>query len=141
VRVIIHWFILLPPDSIKNPCKLAEDSYKDILFGSQQRQSYFDNDPSNGLMMIGKMKNWEKNPNMQFNTTLMDFMRREYIKAKQQPSKISNFKTKSLNMWVEDNVWIPSDIWKQNDINFGAIVLAALKVDLENFKVCSYAGG
>jgi phage terminase large subunit-like protein len=62
-------------------------------------------------MMIGKMKNWEKNPNVQYNTTLMDFMRREYIKAKQQPSKIPNFKTKSLNMWVDgDNVWIPSDM-------------------------------
>jgi phage terminase large subunit-like protein len=89
-------------------------------------------------------KNWEKaNPNMQYNTTLMDFMRREYIKAKNQPSKIPNFKTKSLNMWVDgDNVWIPSDIWKQNDINFGRDrALERLTVDQNKFlQFGSYAG-
>jgi phage terminase large subunit-like protein len=46
--------------------------------------------------------NWIKaNPSAQYVTTLMDFMRRKYIKAKNQPSKIPNFKTKSLNMWVD----------------------------------------
>lgn len=107
--------------NLKSSCKLAEDSYKDILSGI--------NKDNHTLIMIHQMdpdddwqdeKNWQKaNPNMDHNTTLLDFMRREYTKAMNQPSKIPNFKTKSLNMWVDgDNVWIPSEIWKRNDINF-----------------------
>lgn len=107
--------------NLKSACKLAEDSYKDILKGL--------NKDDHTLIMIHQLDddddweneaNWEKaNPNMQYNTTLLDFMRREYIKAINQPSKIPNFKTKSLNMWVDgDNVWIPSEIWKKNDINY-----------------------
>jgi phage terminase large subunit-like protein len=131
--------------NLKSACKLAEDSYKDILLGL--------NEDNHTLIMIHQMdaeddwedeNNWEKaNPNVRFNSTLMDFMRREFIKAKNQPSKIPNFKTKSLNMWVDgDNVWIPSDIWKQNDINFGRDKkLEKLEVDIAKFKKFgSYAG-
>ena len=130
--------------NLKSACKLAEDSYKDILLGL--------NVDNHTLIMIHQMdaeddwedeNNWEKaNPNVLYNSTLMDFMRREFIKAKNQPSKIPNFKTKSLNMWVDgDNVWIPSDIWKQNDINFGRDKkLEKLKVDIAKFeKYSSYA--
>ena len=106
--------------NLKSACKLAEDSYKDIL-----KEINIDN---HTLIMIHQLdedddwedeSNWEKaNPNMKFNTTLLEFMRREYIKAQNQPSKIPNFKTKSLNMWVDgDNVWIPSEIWKKCDYN------------------------
>jgi phage terminase large subunit-like protein len=131
--------------NLKSACKLAEDSYKDILLGL--------NKDNHTLIMIHQLdpdddwedeNNWEKaNPNVLYNSTLMDFMRREYIKAKNQPSKIPNFKTKSLNMWVDgDNVWIPSDIWKRNDINFGRDKKAPrLKVDINKFKEFgSYAG-
>lgn len=131
--------------NLKSACKLAEDSYKDILLGL--------NEDNHTLIMIHQMdadddwedeSNWEKaNPNVQFNSTLMDFMRREFIKAKNQPSKIPNFKTKSLNMWVDgDNVWIPSDIWKKNDINFERDrKLPRLEVDIAKFKKFGgYAG-
>ena len=131
--------------NLKSACKLAEDSYKDILLGL--------NVDNHTLIMIHQMdaeddwedeNNWEKaNPNVLYNSTLMDFMRREFIKAKNQPSKIPNFKTKSLNMWVDgNNVWIPSDIWKQNDINFGRDKkLEKLEVDINKFKKFgSYAG-
>jgi phage terminase large subunit-like protein len=123
--------------NLKSACKLAEDSYKDILLGL--------NKDNHTLIMIHQMdadddwedeNNWQKaNPSLKYVTTLMDFMRREYIKAKNQPSKIPNFKTKSLNMWVDgDNVWIPSEIWKQNDINFGLDkTLPKLKVDIQKF--------
>jgi phage terminase large subunit-like protein len=131
--------------NLKSACKLAEDSYKDVLLKL--------NVDNHSLIMIHQMdqeddwedeKNWEKaNPNVNYNSTLMDFMRREFIKARNQPSKIPNFKTKSLNMWVDgDNVWIPSDIWKKNDINFGRDKkLDRLEVDIEKFKKFgSYAG-
>lgn len=131
--------------NLKSACKLAEDSYKDILSGL--------NKDNHTLIMIHQMdenddwedeSNWIKaNPNMEYNTTLMDFMRREYIKAINQPSKIPNFKTKSLNMWVDGaNVWIPSDIWKANDINFNQNKnLERQPVDMFKFlKFGSYAG-
>lgn len=131
--------------NLKSACKSAEDSYKDILLGL--------NKDNHTLIMIHQMdtdddwedeKNWIKaNPSAKYVTTLMDFMRREYIKAKNQPSKIPNFKTKSLNMWVDgDNVWIPSEIWKKNDINFGRDrKLERLTVDVAKFKKYGgYAG-
>jgi phage terminase large subunit-like protein len=131
--------------NLKSACKLAEDSYKDILSGL--------NRDDHTLIMIHQMdeeddwedeNNWQKaNPNVQYNNTLMDFMRREYIKAINQPSKIPNFKTKSLNKWVDGaNTWIPSDIWKKNDINYGRDKsLPRLTVDLDKFKEFgSYAG-
>ena len=129
--------------NLKSACKLAEDSYKDTLKGL--------NKDDHTLIMIHQLDedddweneaNWEKaNPNMQYNTTLLDFMRREYIKATNQPSKIPNFKTKSLNMWVDaDNVWVPSDVWKKNDINY-INNTKNQEVPLEKFvKFGSYAG-
>jgi len=130
--------------NLKSACKLAEDSYKDILLGL--------NKDDHTLIMIHQMdenddwedeSNWIKaNPNMEYNTTLMDFMRREYIKATNQPSKIPNFKTKSLNMWVDGaNVWIPSEIWKANDINFGnKPSITKKQVDIAKFQTFgSYA--
>ena len=48
-------------------------------------------------------------------------IREEYINAKAQPSKIPNFKTKHLNMWVDaPSVWIPSETWKANKHNLTA---------------------
>jgi hypothetical protein len=41
---------------------------------------------------------------MQFNATLMDFMRQRVHQSQQPTIKDPNFKTKSLNMWVGDNV-------------------------------------
>lgn len=123
--------------NLKSACKLAEDSYKDILMGL--------NVDNHTLIMIHQMdenddwedeNNWVKaNPNSDYNTTLMDFMRREYIKAKNQPSKIPNFKTKSLNMWVDgSNVWIPSEIWRENDINYKQDRASKKELNLEIFK-------
>ena len=108
--------------NVKSACKLMEDSLKDILSGL--------NKDDHVLIMIHQMDegddwedetNWQKaNPNMIYSTTLLAFTRRELIDAKNQPSKIPNFKTKSLNVWVDAlNVWIPSEIWRKNDINFG----------------------
>lgn len=132
--------------NLKSACKLSEDSYKDILLGL--------NKDDHTLIMIHQMdegddwedeKNWEKaNPNMQYNSTILPFIRREYIKAKNQPSKIPNFKTKSLNMWVDGkSVWIPSDVWKRNDINFGIDLKIEQRkiIDGEKFrKYGAYAG-
>src|SRR5690606_37772217 len=45
-------------------------------------------------------------------------IRVEFIKAMNQPSKIPNFKTKHLNMWVDaPQVWIPNEIWMNNRVD------------------------
>jgi len=132
--------------NLKSACKLAEDSYKDILRGL--------NKDDHTLIMIHQMDedddwedeaNWEKaNPNMNYITTLKDFLKREFIKAKNQPSKIPNFKTKSLNIWVDGyNVWIPSAIWKRNDINYGIDLKTQVRQIIEARKIKAlgaYAG-
>ncbi|KQS45924.1 hypothetical protein ASG38_15045 [Flavobacterium sp. Leaf359] len=42
---------------------------------------------------------------------------KEYTKAVNQPSKIPNFKTKNLNMWVDaPKVWIPNEVWMRNKV-------------------------
>lgn len=108
--------------NLKSACKLAEDSYKDILNDLNVDDHTF--------IMIHQLDKdddwedeslWEKaNPNMRYSAPLLPFTRREFIKAQNQPSKIPGFKTKSLNMWVDgDNVWIPSKEWKKNGIGFG----------------------
>ncbi len=132
--------------NLKSPCKAAEDSYKDILSGINKDDRTF--------IMIHQLDegdDWEDesvwikaNPNMNYNDTLLDFIRGEYVKAINQPSKIPNFKTKSLNMWVDgNNTWIPSEIWRKNDINHGIDRKTEKKqeVPIEKFsQFGSYAG-
>lgn len=97
-------------------CKQYEDVCKDILLGLKEDDSTF--------IMIHDLDegddwenpdNWAKaNPNLGVSISL-DYLKTEYQKAKNQPSKIPNFKTKHLNMWVDaPEVWIPDEIWMQN---------------------------
>lgn len=44
----------------------------------------------------------------------IESVRKEYTKAKNQISKVPNFKTKHLNKWVDAiDVWIPQEIWEK----------------------------
>lgn len=97
-------------------CKSYEDTCKEILQGIKKDDSLW--------IMIHDLDegddwedetNWQKANPLLHNGLSIDGIRREYIKAKNQPSKLPNFKTKSLNMWVDsDVVWISDDIWMQN---------------------------
>jgi len=97
-------------------CKQAEDVYKEILNGDKVDE--------NILIMIHDLdddddwkdqKNWVKsNPNLGVSVRLT-FLKSEFQKAINQPSKIPNFKTKHLNMWVDaEEVRISSEIWESN---------------------------
>ena len=68
---------------------------------------------------------WVKaNPNLN-NSISIEYLRSEYQKCKNQPSKIPNFKTKHLNIWVDaPEVWIPAEIWKRNERDFNLDVFA-----------------
>jgi len=96
-------------------CKLYEDMCIDILEGVLEDDTF--------LIMIHKMdkeddwedpENWIKcNPNLNV-TVSLDSLKKEYLKAKNLPASISNFKTKGLNMWVDGaSQWIPAEILKK----------------------------
>jgi len=60
-------------------------------------------------------------------------IREEFINAKAQASKIANFKTKHLNMWVDaPQIWIANEIWMLGKVD---------EIPLEKFaKFGSFAG-
>lgn len=88
--------------NVNGVCKASEDVYKSVLRGEKEEDST--------LILIHEMdegddwtdeKNWKKaNPNLGVSIGI-DFLRNEYKKAINQPSKIVNFQTKHLNMWVD----------------------------------------
>jgi len=56
---------------------------------------------------------WQKaNPNMGISVKT-EFLQSKFKDAKNNPSKINEFKTKQLNMWLDSvKVWIPDDDWQ-----------------------------
>jgi len=118
--------------NMESACKHAEDVYKEILSGIKKDDHTF--------IMIHDLdegddwedeSNWYKaNPNLGVSITI-EYLRGEYNKAKNQPSKIPNFKTKHLNMWVDaPQIRIPEEIWN----------LSNAKIQLKNFKENGCAG-
>lgn len=83
--------------------------------------------------------NWIKaNPNLGV-TVSLDFLKKEYQKAKNQPSKAPNFKTKHLNMWVDaPEIWIPSEDWVKNKVEVKDYVKLFIKKAIEfgSFAAC-----
>lgn len=105
--------------NLSSVCKLYEDSCKDVLLGLKEEDST--------LIMIHDLDesdDWEDesvwpkaNPNLNV-SALLDRIRSEYTKAVNQPSKIPNFKTKHLNLWVDaPSIWIPNEIWMKNKVD------------------------
>ena len=118
--------------NMQSPCKAAEDVYKEILAGDKQ--------DDHTLIMIHDLdaeddwedtSNWYKaNPNLGVSIS-MEYLKSEYIKAKNQPSKIPNFKTKHLNMWVDaPEIRIPEEVWMES----------ANKIQIRNFLENGCAG-
>lgn len=99
--------------NVHGVCKNFEDSCINILEGVAEDDTF--------LIMIHDLdegddwqdpKCWLKaNPNLGV-TVSMDFLMKEYKKTVNQPSKIPNFQTKHLNMWVDaPTVWVESKYW------------------------------
>lgn len=105
--------------NVVSSCKLYEDVCVEILEGQKEDDSTF-------IMIhdLDEGDDWEDettwikaNPNLGVSVN-MDFLRAEYQKAVNQPSKAPNFKTKHLNMWVDaPEIWIPTEIWKKNKVD------------------------
>lgn len=109
----ITYTITTAGTNIHGVCKNFEDSCINILEGVAEDDTF--------LIMIHDLdekdnwqdpQNWFKaNPNLDV-TVSLDFLQKEYQKTVNQPSKIPNFKTKHLNMWVDaPTVWVESEFW------------------------------
>lgn len=112
----ITYHITTAGTNIASVCKQYADVCKDILLGIKKDNHTF--------IMIHELdegddweleQNWIKaNPLLNQGLSI-DNLRKEFIKAKNQPSKAPNFKTKHLNMWVDaPQIWIPNEIWMAN---------------------------
>jgi phage terminase large subunit-like protein len=130
----ITWHITTAGTNASSVCKNYEDSVIDILEGRN-----IDNHLWIMIHDLDPEDDWEDetvwfkaNPLLGQGLDIEN-LRIEFIKAKNQPSKIPNFKTKHLNIWVDgESVWIPSEIWKQNKVD---------TIPLSKFKEYgSYAG-
>jgi phage terminase large subunit-like protein len=109
----ITYTITTAGTNVHGVCKNFEDSCINLLEGVAVDDTF--------LIMIHDLDEnddwqnpatWEKaNPNLG-TTVSMDFLLKEYQKTVNQPSKIPNFQTKHLNMWVDaPTVWVESKFW------------------------------
>jgi phage terminase large subunit-like protein len=130
----LTWHITTAGTNTSSVCKYYEDSVIEVLEGRNVDNHLWimihDLDPGDDWQ---DEKNWYKANPLLGKGLDIENIRIEFIKAMNQPSKIPNFKTKHLNMWVDgESIWIPTEIWKQNKVE---------KLPLEKFeKFGSYAG-
>lgn len=114
----ITYMITTAGTNVASVCKQYEDSVIEVLEGRAKDDSLW-------IMIhdIDEGDDWEDETTWFKANPLMDqglnieSLQSEYQKAKNQPSKIPNFKTKHLNMWVDAlHIWIPNEIWKRNEV-------------------------
>lgn len=112
----LTYLITTAGTDVASVCRNYYDVCLDILRGVKKDDST--------LIMIHQMdedddwenpENWKKaNPNLGVSVS-MDYLKTEFQKAINQPSKAPNFKTKHCNMWVDAySTRIPDEIWMQN---------------------------
>lgn len=134
-RQPLTWHITTAGVNMASVCKNYEDSVIEVLEGRKKDDSLWimihDLDPDDDWE---DQNTWYKaNPLMSSGALDVDNLLKEFTKAKNQPSKIPNFKTKHLNMWVDaPEIWIPNEIWKRNEVE--SIPMSAFE------KYGSYAG-
>jgi len=125
--------------NVQSACKRYEDSVIEVLEGRNIDDHLWimihDIDQED-LATEQSWENadlWQKANPLLGNGLDIDAIEKEFIKALNQPSKIRNFKTKNLNMWVDQEFdWIYNEIWMQGKVN---------DLPLEKFiKNGSYAG-
>lgn len=133
------WHITTAGSNKGSVCKNYEDSVIEVLNGDKKDDHLW-------IMIhdLDEGDDWEdQNVWIKANPLLgngLDIaqMVREFIKAKNQPSKIPNFKTKHLNMWVDGlSAWIPAEIWKKNEVDYSKLDESVIE---KAQKYGSYAG-
>lgn len=118
-RQPITYHITTAGTNMQSVCKNYEDAVIEVLEGRNEDDHLWimihDLDEGDDWE---DMENWYKaNPLVGFGLDV-DNIEKEFIKARNQPSKIPNFKTKHLNMWVDaPTIWIPNEIWMKNKVD------------------------
>lgn len=125
--------------NVQSACKRYEDSVIEVLEGRNVDDHLWimihDIDQED-LKTDESWENkdlWIKANPLLGNGLDIDAIEKEFIKALNQPSKIRNFKTKNLNMWVDQQFdWIQTEIWNKNKVDV---------IPMEKFtKFSSYGG-
>lgn len=143
----ITYHITTAGTNVQSVCKNYEEAVLEVLEGRNEDDHLWimihDLDPIEDDELsdkdIREEYDWENeeewykaNPLLGYGLSI-DNIRKEFIKARNQPSKIPNFKTKHLNMWVDaPTIWIPSEVWKRNKVS---------EIPLDKFREFGCYGG
>jgi phage terminase large subunit-like protein len=116
----LTWHITTAGTNIASVCKNYEDSVIEVLEGRKKdnRLWIMIHDIDEGDDWQNEKVWFKANPLLGQGLEIEN-IRVEFQKAVNQPSKIPNFKTKHLNMWVDaPTIWIPNEIWLRNKVDF-----------------------
>jgi phage terminase large subunit-like protein len=110
--------------NVQSACKNYEDSVIEVLEGRNIDDSLWimihDIDQED-LATEEAWENkelWAKANPLLGQGLAIDGIEKEFVKALNQPSKIRNFKTKNLNMWVDQQFeWIFNEDWMKNKVD------------------------
>jgi phage terminase large subunit-like protein len=125
--------------NVQSACKNYEDSVIEVLEGRNIDHSLWIMIHDIDQEDLETPESWENkdlwikaNP-LLGNGLALEGIEKEFVKALNQPSKIRNFKTKNLNMWVDQQFdWIQTEIWNKNKVD---------AIPMDKFKTLgSYAG-
>ncbi|MFH6966469.1 terminase large subunit [Flavobacterium sp. FlaQc-28] len=125
--------------NVQSACKNYEDSVIEVLEGRNVDDSLWimiHNIDKEDLETEESWMNedlWIKANPLLFQGLAIDAIRKEFTKAINQPSKRRNFKTKNLNIWVDElSEWIFNEDWMKNKVDM---------IPLEKFQKFGSFGG
>lgn len=110
--------------NVQSACKNYEDSVIEVLEGRNIDHSLWIMIHDIDQEDLETPESWENkdlwikaNP-LLGNGLALEGIEKEFVKALNQPSKIRNFKTKNLNMWVDQQFsWIFNEDWTKNKVD------------------------
>jgi phage terminase large subunit-like protein len=110
--------------NVQSACKRYEESVIEVLEGRNIDNSLWIMIHDIDQEDLATEQSWENKELWQKANPLLgqglaiDAIEKEFVKALNQPSKIRNFKTKNLNMWVDQEFdWIYNEIWMKGKVD------------------------
>jgi phage terminase large subunit-like protein len=110
--------------NVQSACKNYEDSVIEVLEGRNIDHSLWimihdiDQEDLETPESWENKELWIKANPLLGNGLALEGIEKEFVKALNQPSKIRNFKTKNLNMWVDQQFsWIYNEDWMKNKVD------------------------
>lgn len=110
--------------NVQSACKNYEDSVIEVLEGRNIDHSLWimihdiDQEDLKTPESWENKELWIKANPLLGNGLALEGIEKEFVKALNQPSKIRNFKTKNLNMWVDQQFsWIFNEDWTKNKVD------------------------